>query len=95
MSKNKLFNNDEDVVLDYESGISVEKIATKHHIGKIRVKNILTNNGVVLLKKNFRNNFIVNDWKIKKIKEEEGFCYKAICKKYGVAFNDYMNSGGI
>ena len=89
--------NIEQIINDYKNGIGAEKLALKYHVGKIKIKNILIENGVELKKRGAQkqnNIYKVNDWKIEKYPQIEGFHYVAIFKEDGKEFNDYMNQGG-
>ena len=93
-------NNNLDVnsiIEDYNSGIGTEKLALKYHVGKIKIKNILLENGVELKKRGGQKQNItykVSDWRIEKYPLIEGFHYIAIFNENGKEFNDYMNQGG-
>ena len=94
-------NNDIDVkslINDYNNGLAIIKIATKYHIGKIKVKDILSQNNIEVRDKNkiknINNRYIVSDWKIEKYPPVEGFHYIAKSKDGKVEYNDYMNQGG-
>lgn len=85
------------VCKDYLNLIGIETISCRYHIGKLKVKEILKNNNVKLRDKNKPKNkqeFVINDFRIEKYVEEEGFHYVAIAKDKSIKFNDYMNKGG-
>ena len=89
--------NIEQIIKDYQDGMGAEKLALKYHVGKIKIKKILVENGIELKKRGAQkqnNVYKVNDWKIEKYKQIEGFHYVAIFKEDGREFNDYMNQGG-
>ena len=93
-------NNNLDVnsiIEDYKNGIGTEKLSLKYHVGKIKIKNILLENGVELKKRGGQKQNItykVSDWRIEKYPLIEGFHYIAIFNENGKEFNDYMNQGG-
>lgn len=85
------------IINDYKNGMGVEKLAIKYHVGKIKIKNILIENGIELKKRGRQkqnNLYKIDDWKIEKYPQIEGFHYVAIFNKDGKEFNDYMNQGG-
>lgn len=89
--------NIQQIIEDYNSGIGTEKLALKYHVGKIKIKNILLENGVELKKRGGQKQNItykVSDWRIEKYPLIEGFHYIAIFNENGKEFNDYMNQGG-
>ena len=43
--------NIQQIIEDYNNGIGTEKLALKYHVGKIKIKNILLENGVELKKR--------------------------------------------
>jgi len=86
------------IISDYGSGMSIETICCKYHIGKIRIKDILQSNNIVLRKKNeprIKRNFIINDWRIHKYQPIEGYHYVAKAKDGGFETLDYENRAGI
>ena len=85
------------IIEDYKNGIGAEKIALKYHVGKIKIKKILSENGVELKKRGGQKKekkYIISDWRIEKYPNENGYHYIAIHKTDGITFNDYMNEGG-
>ena len=88
----------EKIIEDYKSGLGIYDVCEKYHIGKLKLKKLLTDNGVEIRKKGKqpmdKSSFAVKDYSIKKYKEHEGFHYVAIDKKSGIKYNDYMNDGG-
>lgn len=84
-----------DLYLNHNKGI--EFLCSKYHIGKLKVKKILSDNGIPIKKKGnqiIKRQYIVNDYHIKKFINHEGKHYIAISKIDGTEFNDYENSGG-
>lgn len=89
--------NIQQIIEDYNNGMGTEKLALKYHVGKIKIKNILLENGVELKKRGGQKQNItykVSDWRIEKYPLIEGFHYIAIFNENGKEFNDYMNQGG-
>lgn len=81
-----------------ESKIGVEALATKYHVGKLKIKGILTEAGITIKKcgaQSNSNNYKVNDWKIKKYQPVDGFHYIAIDKNSGFRTNDWENAAGV
>ena len=90
--------NNEEIIKDYQGGMGIYDVCAKYHIGKIRLKNILSENGVELRKKGKqpidKSSFVIADYSIEKYKKHDGFHYIAVDKQNGIAYNDYMNNGG-
>lgn len=91
--------NNEELMNDYKSGMSIYDICEKYHIGKLRVKSILLDNGVELRKKGKqpmdKSLFVVADYRVKKYKEHDGYHYVAVDKNNGTRYNDHMNNAGL
>ena len=87
-----------ELIADYKNGMGIYDVCEKYHIGKIKVKKILSDNGVELRKRGKQalntDDFVVKDFHIEKYKEEDGFHYIAVDKNNGKSYNDYMNNGG-
>ena len=87
-----------ELIKDYNSGYSIYDLCDKYKIGKIRAKDILRANDIILRKKGRQplseDEFVVKDFKIKKFEEHEGFHYIARDEKCGYETKDYMNRGG-
>lgn len=95
--KNKDILDINSIIKEYNNGVGVEKLALKYHVGKLKIKSLLNDNGIVIKKRGGQkkeNKYIVSDWKIDKYTNEEGYHYVAIHKTDGTIFNDYMNKGG-
>ena len=89
--------NENEIVKDYINNITITKLCKKYHIGKLRVKEILHKNNVELRKGGkilIKRNFIIDDWRIEKYPEEEGYHYIAVYKDNGKEFDDAKNKGG-
>lgn len=88
----------EELIKDYQNGMGIYDICAKYHMGKIKVKLILSENGVEIRKKGKqpmdKSSFVVSDYNIKKYEEHKGFHYVAIDKNSGVSYQDHMNNGG-
>lgn len=83
------------LIADYENFITVDDLAKKYHIGKKRVKLILSNAGVVIRTLSSpRSKYVVDDWRIEKYPSIKGYHYVAISKDGKFSTFDYMNHGG-
>jgi len=100
--KGELYDEEiKELVRLYSTGevSSKDKLATMFKIGKLKVLSILEENGVEIHK---RGGQIKEIKKIKKdpLKlptkyiETENIVYKAVCKKTGIIFDDYLNNSG-
>ena len=91
--------NNKEIIEDYKNSMGIYDVCTKYHIGKLKLKSILSENGVELRKKGKqpidKSSFVVADYRVKKYKEHEGFHYVAVDKKTKVKYNDYMNNAGL
>lgn len=88
----------EDILTDFNNGMGIEKLALKYHVGKLKIKSLLIENGVEMKKRGGQkqnNVYTINDWKIEKYPNEKGYHYIARFKKDGKEFNDYMNQAGL
>ena len=84
----------EEVLEDFNNGMGIEKLATKYHVGKLKIKALLLENGIEMKKRGGQkqeHNYIVPDWKIEKYPMREGYHYIAVFKEDGKSFNDHMN----
>lgn len=90
--------NIEEIIKDYRTGLGIYDICEKYHIGKIKLKKILSDNNIEIRKRGKqpmdKSLFVVDNYNIKKYETHDGFHYAAIDKKSGVKYNDYMNEGG-
>lgn len=86
------------LVEDYVNGMGIYDVCEKYHVGKLKVKAILAENGVEMRKKGKqpmdKSDFVVSDYHVKKYEEHEGYHYVAIDRKSGYSTKDYMNAGG-
>lgn len=91
--------NKENICKEYtESKIGVEALAAKYHVGKLKIKSILTEAGIEIKKRggqSNKNNYIISDWRIEKFQPVNGYHYVAVDKKTGYKTNDWNNSAGI
>lgn len=98
MSKKTLLNENE-IIKDYISGMGCESVALKHHAGKKRIKEILFAAGIPLKKigaqEKSKKPLKIEDWRIEKFKEKDGYHYEAISMDKKIKTSDYMNSSGI
>lgn len=89
----------ENLIKDYKDGMGIYEVCAKYRIGKVKLKKILSENGVELRKKGKqpmdKSSFVVNDYHIKKYEEHDGFHYVAVDKKTGVSYKDHMNNAGL
>lgn len=94
----KVTINENDIINDYKSSvISVDSLAKKYHVGKIRIRKILSDNNVERRKRGGQEkgfNFKPDDWKIEKYPKINGKHYIAYSKDGKYYTNDYMNQAG-
>jgi len=90
--------NINEIIEDYKNGLGIYDLCEKYKIGKIRVKDILKANDIVIKKRGKQpinaDEFVVKDFRIKKFEEHEGYHYIARDRKSGFETKDYMNRGG-
>lgn len=89
-----------DIIDEYlHNNVSIEKIALKYHVGKLKIKCILKENNIPLKKiggQSHNNEYIVSDWKIEKYPQEDGCHYIAVDKNDETYHTlDYMNNAGV
>lgn len=80
------------------TNIGVEALAKKYHVGKLKIKTLLIENGIEIKKRGAqknKENFIVSDWKVVKYKPVDGFHYIAKDKNSEFETNDWENKAGI
>lgn len=80
------------------TNIGVEALSKKYHVGKLKIKSILSENGIEIKKRGAQKNnedFIVSDWKVVKYKQVDGFHYIAKDKNSKFETNDWENKAGI
>lgn len=91
--------NTEELINDYKSGMGIYDVCNKYHIGKLKLKKILSDNGVELRKKGKqpmdKSSFVVSDYRVKKYKGHKGYHYVAVDKTDGTRYNDHMNNAGL
>lgn len=81
-----------------DTNIGVEALAKKYHVGKLKIKAILNENGIKLKKRGAQRNaenFIVSDWRVAKYKHVDGLHYIARDKNNRFETNDWENKAGI
>lgn len=90
--------NIENIINDYKNGLSIYDVCAKYHIGKIKLKKILSEHNITLRKKGKqpidKTTFIIDDYKKEKYPKIDGYHYIAVDKLNGETYNDYMNNGG-
>lgn len=87
-----------EIIDDYTNKLmAIHKIAEKHKIGKLKVKQILSDNNIELNNKRYvkEKNYIIKDASVKKYVPKENTHFIAISKIDGTEFNDYENNGGL
>ena len=85
------------IIEDYQNGMGAEKLALKYHVGKLKIKTILIENGIELKKRGGQKQnvtYVVPDWKIEKYPSVDDYYYVAVYKSDGKEFCDHMNQGG-
>ena len=97
--KNRTELNEEMICKEYlDTRIGIESLALKYHVGKKKIKEILTKYNISSKKKggqNLKVNNVISDWRINKFKEVEGKHYIAIDKRNGFTTKDYENKAGV
>ena len=81
----------------YSSGAGLEELCKIYHLGKLKIKSILNENGIAIRSKGGvkqSNNFVVDDYHINKFPKVEGYYYIVVDKITGEEFNDIENKGG-
>ena len=88
----------QELIDDYKNGSNIYTLCEKYKIGKIKVKNILKANNIILRKRGKQplnsEEFVVKDFRVKKYEEHDGYHYVAIDRNNGFQTKDYMNRGG-
>ena len=87
------------LINDYKNGMGIYDVCAKYHIGKLKLKSLLADNGIELRKKGKqpmdKSDFKIKDFREKKYIEHEGFHYVAVDKKNGFRSTDYLNTAGV
>lgn len=81
-----------------ETEIGIESMALKYHVGKKRIREILSRNNIPIKKKgkqNLKVETVVKDWRINKFPAVEGKHYVAIDRNNGFTTRDYENLAGV
>lgn len=97
MIENKTTYQNIDIINMYINGYGIEGICKHFHIGKIKVKQILSENNIPIRKKGNQRkerNLKVLDWRIEKYQPIDGYHYIAKSKTDNIVYEDYMNQGG-
>lgn len=97
MNSNKIFYQDTDIINMYLDGNGIESICKHFHIGKLKVKKILSDNNISIKKKGAQKimrKLVVSDWRIEKYPIIDGYHYIASSKIDKTIYDDYMNQGG-
>ena len=98
MSKTKAILDEKIICDEYlNSKIGIETLALKYHVGKLRIKQILSQNGVQLKKRGGQNNndaFVVKDYHIKKYIDGNDYHYEVFDKNTEFKSCDINNNGG-
>lgn len=88
----------ESLISDYvKEGLGTEALATKYHIGKLKVKAILKANNIPLKKRGAQSSnevFVVKDASIEKYSPKEGFHLEVYDKNTDFRTKDYKNNSG-
>lgn len=89
----------EEICKEYlETGIGIESLALKYHVGKLKIKKILSDNGIEFKKRGnqrLRESYVVSDWKIEKYPSIEGEEYIVYDDRTGFKTKDIRNKGGV
>lgn len=97
--KKNIIIDEQAICDDYVNGrLGTEGLASKYHIGKVKVREILKRNDITPKKRGGQSlniNYVVNDWKIKKYPEVEGKHYIAVDKLNGFTTTDIDNKAGV
>lgn len=97
--KQKVVLDEEAICKEYaETGIGIEAMALKYHVGKLRIKDILTRHNIKFKRAGSQEStqvFVVPDWKIKKYPPQEGKTIYAIDRKTSFESPDVENKGGV
>lgn len=87
-----------ELINDYKNGMSIYDVCEKYHIGKLKVKKILSDNNIELRKRGKqaldKSSYVVLDYKVEKYPMHDGYHYVAVDRNNGIKYNDYMNNGG-
>ena len=81
----------------YLNGSGLETLCSEYHMGKLRIKQILTDNGVPIRGKgNIKQDitYKVSDFHVEKYPVIDGYHYIAVDRNNRKTFNDYNNAAG-
>lgn len=98
MPRKRIPLNEEQICNEYlNTKIGVEALASKYHVGKLRIKEILTKFDISTKKRGGQcdnNVFLVNDFRIPKYVNTDDFYYMVIDKNTDFKSKDLLNCGG-
>lgn len=98
MPKSKITINEKIICEEYQTtNIGVESLASKYHVGKLKIKDILNRNNIKIKKKGkqeLKIKWKVEDWRINKYPIKEGFHYIVYDEKTDFVSIDIENKGG-
>lgn len=98
MPKNRVILDEKSICDEYlNTKIGIEAMALKYHVGKLKIKQILSNNGIEFKKKGGQsgnNVFVVGDFRIKKYEDSDDYHYEVIDKNTSFKSLDINNNGG-
>lgn len=103
MEEKEMKNNvlDEQLICQeyQETNLGIEALATRYHVGKLKIKKILADNNIPLKKKGRQltntTPKTIQDYHEEKYKPIPNHHYIAVDRETGFTTNDYMNKGGI
>lgn len=100
MPKTKVILDEKIICEEYvNTKIGIEAIATKYHVGKLKIKDILKRNGIDFKKRGAQSNnetFIVPDYKVKKYINTDEFTYIVVDPNNDIfSSKDIDNKGGV
>ena len=97
--RTRIIFNEEELCNEYvNSNLGTEALATKYHVGKLKVREILKKHNIKPKKRGgqcLNTNFKVKDWKIEKYQKVEGKHYIVIDNRNGFTTTDINNRGGV
>ena len=91
--------NMEELIRDYKDGMGIYEVCAKYHIGKAKLKSILSEYGVEIRKRGKqpmdKSGFVFEDYHTEKYPSHDGYYYMAVDRKSGTSYRDYMNNAGL
>lgn len=89
---------DKQICEEYLNYVGIRELSKKYHIGALKVKKILLDNGIELRDKNsarMKHEYVINDYRINKYPNIDGYQYVAVLKDdSNIKIYDHMNRGG-